>query len=69
MEKKTTNIDAGTIDKSRPADRPPKTNWKLELIKKGLRIVQHISPTIASKVIWHFLPCQIDRRLPIISNN
>jgi pimeloyl-ACP methyl ester carboxylesterase len=54
MEKKTTNIDAGTIDKSRPADRPPKTNWKLELIKKGLRIVQHISPTIASKVIWYF---------------
>ncbi|MEQ8237588.1 MAG: alpha/beta hydrolase [Cyclobacteriaceae bacterium] len=54
MKKKITNIDAGEIDRARPADRPPKSNWKLEMIKKSLRMVQHVSPNTASKVIWHF---------------
>jgi len=54
MKKRITNIDAGEIDRARPADRPPKSNWKLEMIKKSLRMVQHISPDTASKVIWHF---------------
>lgn len=54
MKGKITNIDAGNIENGRPHDRPAKSNWKLEMIKKSLRVVQHVSPETASKVIWHF---------------
>ncbi len=50
---KRTLIDAGTQDMSRPQERPPKTNWKIELMKKGIGIIQHISPRTASEIIWH----------------
>lgn len=53
MKKLTTYIDAGTVDTSRPKDRPPKTNWKVELLKKGLFSLQHIAPRKTSEIIWH----------------
>ena len=48
----TTFIDVGNIDKSRPASRPPKTNWKVELLKKGVQVLQHVSPRTASEIVW-----------------
>lgn len=54
MNSKTTYIDAGLQDISRPKDRAPKASRKLEFIKKALRIVQRISPDLAARVIWNF---------------
>lgn len=45
-------IDAGKQDQSRPGERPPKSNWKLEILKKGVGILQHFSPETASHLIW-----------------
>lgn len=49
-----TVIEVEGEDISRPADRPPKTNWKVELIKKGLTLLQHASPKAAAEIIWHY---------------
>lgn len=49
---KTTFIDVGKIDKSRPSERPPKSNWKIEFLKKGILALQHFSPKAASEIIW-----------------
>ncbi len=54
MNTKTTFIDAGHQDTSRPKDRAPKSNRKLEFIKKSLKVIQHVSPAFAAKVIWNF---------------
>lgn len=53
MKEKIKLIDAGGQDMSRPKDRPPKTNWQVELLKKGLFTLQHISPRKTSEIIWH----------------
>ena len=50
---KITYIDAGVQDMSRPKERPPKSNWKLELVKKGVGVIQHISPKTASEIVWY----------------
>lgn len=42
------------VDISRPAERPPKSNWKIELIKKGLNLLQHASPKKSAEIIWHY---------------
>ncbi len=52
--KNITYISVELADKSRPAGRPPKTNWKIELIKKGLKALQHASPRKVAEVVWHF---------------
>jgi pimeloyl-ACP methyl ester carboxylesterase len=49
---RTTYIDAGYQDMSRPKERPPKTNWKIEALKKGVGVIQHISPRKASELVW-----------------
>ncbi len=49
---KTTFIDVGDIDMSRPANRPPKTNWKIELLKSGIKVLQHVSPKKVSEIVW-----------------
>ena len=49
----TTYIDVGQIDRSRPANRPSKNNWKIELLKKGILALQHVSPRVASELIWN----------------
>ncbi len=49
-----TYISVSLPDKSRPAGRPPKTNWKIELIKKGLKALQHASPKKVAEVVWHY---------------
>lgn len=49
----TTYIDVGQIDRSRPANRPPKNGWKIELMKKGILALQHVSPKKASELIWN----------------
>ena len=49
-------FDAGSIDKSRPAGRPPKTNRKVELMKKLMRFAaQYVAPEWTAATIWkHF---------------
>lgn len=49
-----TVIEVEGEDIKRPSDRPPKTNWKIELIKKGLTVLQHASPRTAAEIIWHY---------------
>jgi pimeloyl-ACP methyl ester carboxylesterase len=49
-----THIEIKGEDISRPAERPPKTNWKVELIKKGLNVLQHASPKKSAEIIWHY---------------
>ncbi|NQZ76044.1 MAG: alpha/beta hydrolase, partial [Ekhidna sp.] len=41
-------------DISRPPERPPKSNWKIEIIKKGLGLLQHASPKKSAEIIWHY---------------
>ncbi|MFY0685604.1 MAG: alpha/beta hydrolase [Cyclobacteriaceae bacterium] len=50
---KTTFIDAGKIDQSRPLERAPKSNWKIELMKKGLGVLQYVSPRKTTEIVWH----------------
>jgi pimeloyl-ACP methyl ester carboxylesterase len=47
-------IDGGKLDQSRPAERPPKTNWKTELLKNTMKIVQYPFPGITANVLWYF---------------
>lgn len=49
-----THIEVKGEDISRPAERPSKTNWKVELIKKGLGVLQHASPKKSAGIIWHY---------------
>ncbi|MEO9870168.1 alpha/beta hydrolase [Ekhidna sp.] len=49
-----THIEIKGEDISRPAERPPKTSWKIELIKKGLGLLQHASPKKSAGIIWHY---------------
>jgi len=49
-----TFIEVAGEDISRPAGRPPKTSWKIELIKQGIRILQHTAPKKAAEIIWHY---------------
>lgn len=49
-----THIEVKGEDIGRPAERPPKTNWKVELIKKGLGVLQHASPKKSAEIIWHY---------------
>ncbi|MEM9896428.1 MAG: alpha/beta hydrolase [Bacteroidota bacterium] len=49
-----THIEIKGEDISRPAERPPKSNWKIELIKKGLSLLQHASPKKSAEIIWHY---------------
>lgn len=53
MTQATTTIDAGTQDMSRPSERPPKSNWKVELLKKSLFTLQYVSPRKTSEIVWH----------------
>jgi pimeloyl-ACP methyl ester carboxylesterase len=53
METKTT-IEVEGVDIKRPNDRPAKTNWKIELIKKGLSVLQHAAPKKSAEIIWHY---------------
>ena len=52
--KNTTYIKVTNEEMNRPADRPPRTNWKIELIKKGLGLLQHASPKKSAEIIWHY---------------
>jgi len=49
-----TYIEVEGQDISRPAERPPKTNWKVEMIKKGLGVLQYASPKKSAEIIWHY---------------
>jgi esterase/lipase len=53
MNNKTTFIDTKQTDPTKYAERPRKSNWKIEALKKGLQVFQHVSPSLASRVIWH----------------
>jgi pimeloyl-ACP methyl ester carboxylesterase len=45
-------IDAGVQDQSRPSERPPKTNWKIELLKRLLHILQYPFPGMVARFFW-----------------
>lgn len=67
-----TYIEVEGEDISRPSERPPKTNWKVELIKKGLGLLQHASPKKSAEIIWHYftMPGKVrftDAQLGILS--
>lgn len=47
-------IEVKGVDIKRPTDRPSKTNWKIELIKKGLGVLQHAAPKKSAEIIWHY---------------
>ncbi|MEO9476680.1 MAG: alpha/beta hydrolase [Cyclobacteriaceae bacterium] len=47
-------IYSNNTDTSRPANRPPKTNKKMEMIKKALRFLHHLFPGFVARVIWYF---------------
>lgn len=49
-----TFIEVEGNDISRPAERPSKSNWKIEMIKKGLGVLQYASPRKSAEVIWHY---------------
>ena len=49
-----TYISVELEETGRPKERPPKTNWKTELIKKGLLALQHASSKKTAEVIWHY---------------
>lgn len=49
-----TYIEVEGEEVGRPSERPPKTNWKIELIKKGLGLLQHASPKKSAEIIWHY---------------
>lgn len=53
MEVKT-KIEVKGVDIKRPSDKPTKTNWKIELIKKGLGLLQHAAPKKSAEIIWHY---------------
>lgn len=52
--KTETKIEVKGIDIKRPSDRPAKSNWKIELIKKGLSVLQHAAPKKSAEIIWHY---------------
>ena len=45
-------LDAGAIDRSRPKERPSKTNLKKELLKLILRILQYPFPDMVTRQVW-----------------
>lgn len=47
-------IEANLEDISRPANRPPKSNWQMEMLKKSLLVLQHLAPKKTAKIIWHY---------------
>lgn len=52
--KNITYISVELADTGRPKERPPKTNWKVEMIKKSLRALQYASPRRTAAVVWHY---------------
>jgi hypothetical protein len=46
-------IEGKLKDRGRPKERPPKTNWKVEMLKKGVGLLQHIAPNKAGDIVWH----------------
>lgn len=49
-----TYISVELADRGRPKERPPKTNWKTEIIKKALLVFQYASPKKTAGVMWHY---------------
>jgi len=47
-------LDAGVQDMKRPSERPPKSNWRMEMIKKALGTLQHVSSKKTAEIVWHF---------------
>ncbi len=54
MKNNTTFIDAGNQDRSRPSERPPKSNWRIEMVKKGLSMLQYLTSRKTAEVVWYY---------------
>ena len=67
-----TFIEVKDQDLSRPQERPAKTNWKIEMIKKALGVLQYASPKKSAEIIWHYftMPGKVrfsDKQLDIMA--
>lgn len=49
-----TYISVELADTGRPQERPPKTNWKIDLIRKAMQALQYASPKKVAQVVWHY---------------
>lgn len=54
MKKDKIHIEVKGEDVGRPANRPPKSNWRIEMVKKGLSVLQHASPVKSAEIVWHY---------------
>jgi esterase/lipase len=52
--KSITYISVELEDRNRPSERPPKTNWKIEMIKRALKALQYASPRKTAEIVWHY---------------
>lgn len=39
---------------NRPSEKPPKSNWRIEMVKTALKSLQHVSARKTADVVWHF---------------
>ncbi|MEM6736283.1 MAG: alpha/beta hydrolase [Bacteroidota bacterium] len=49
-----TFIEVEGLNMNRPSERPSKSNWKIEMIKKGLGLLQYASARKSAEIIWHY---------------
>lgn len=49
-----TRISVEIKDKGRPKERPPKTNWRIEMIKNAMKALQYASPRRVASVVWYY---------------
>ncbi len=47
-------IKTNNTDTKRPSERPPKTNWRMEMVKKALKSLQHVSARKTAEIVWHY---------------
>ena len=52
--KNVSYISVELPDMARPKERPEKSNWKIEMIKKGLKALQYASPRKVAEVMIHY---------------
>lgn len=61
-QSKIIRIVAENQDTSRPLERPSKTNWKLETLKYMLKVLQYVSPSKTSEIVWSYFTKPIKAR-------
>ena len=52
--KKPIIIQGDGKNTKRPASHPPKSNWKISLLRKALPLMQHVSASQVARIIWKY---------------